>query len=158
MTLDVNNAVDNPVDDITDAVITASRLLEAISARCLAEVDESITVPQFRALLVLSSHGPANLATLASRLDVQPSTIGRMIERLVAAGFINRRDHPTSRRELVVDLNRQGRKVVNDVLALRHEQFTRLVTTMPPKLQKGLVTGLIALCEASDDRPEDFVF
>ena len=48
------------------------------------QVDESITVPQFRALVILSTRGPSNLATLAGLLDVQPSTVGRMVERLVS--------------------------------------------------------------------------
>ena len=33
---------------ITDALLTASRLLVAISARSIAQVDETITIPQFR--------------------------------------------------------------------------------------------------------------
>ena len=40
------------VDAITDALITASRLLVSISARSLAEVDDTITLPQFRVLVI----------------------------------------------------------------------------------------------------------
>lgn len=35
------------VDVITDALLTASRLLVAISAHSIAQVDENITIPQF---------------------------------------------------------------------------------------------------------------
>lgn len=149
---------DDSVDATIDAVITASRLLGTISARCIAAVDESITMTQFRVLLMLSKHGGANLATLAKSLDVQPSTIGRMIERLAAAGLIDRRDHPTSRRELVVDLNDKGRKVVDAVTALRREQFAHLVHLVPDKLQKGLIAGLAAFCEAGEDVAAEFAF
>ncbi|CNY96116.1 MarR family transcriptional regulator [Mycobacterium tuberculosis] len=54
------------VDVITDALLTASRLLVAISAHSIAQVDENITIPQFRTLVILSNHGPINLATLAT--------------------------------------------------------------------------------------------
>lgn len=57
-------AVDESVDAITDALVTASRLLVAISARSIAEVDESITIPQFRALVILSSR------------SIQPGDVG----------------------------------------------------------------------------------
>lgn len=145
--------LDDPADAIIAALIATSELFEAVSARCLAAVDASITMPQFRVLLRLSSEGAANLATLARALDVQPSTIGRMIERLVAAGLIDRRNHPTSRRELVVDLNVKGHQIVDDVVALRREQFNLLIQTMPATLQKNLLAGLTALSEACGNLP-----
>lgn len=49
------------VDAVTDAMLTASRLLVAVSTRSIAAVDESITIPQFRLLVVLSSRGALKL-------------------------------------------------------------------------------------------------
>lgn len=68
---------------ITDALLTASWLLVAISARSFATVDDTITIPQFRTLPILSRTGGVNLATPAGLLGEQPSTIGKMVERLV---------------------------------------------------------------------------
>src|ERR1700756_1252689 len=78
------------LDVITDALLTASRLLMAISAHSIALADDTITIPQFRTLVILSNEGPINLATLADLLEVQPSTTGRMVDRLVSAGLIDR--------------------------------------------------------------------
>src|ERR1700758_1381541 len=82
---------DESLDEITDALLTASRLLVAISARSIALVDDTITIPQFRTLVILSNEGPINLASLAGLLEVQPSTTGRMVDRLVGAGLVDRR-------------------------------------------------------------------
>ena len=57
-------AADESLDVITDALLTASRLLVAISVHSIAQVDETITIPQFRTLVILSNRGPINLATL----------------------------------------------------------------------------------------------
>lgn len=75
----VSNAIaaEESLDVITDALLTASRLLVAISARSIAMVDETITIPQFRTLVILSRTGRVNLATLAGLLGVQPSTTGK---------------------------------------------------------------------------------
>src|ERR1700760_1685634 len=89
------------LDAITDALLTASRLLVGLSAQSIGQVDENITIAQFRTLVILSNRGPVNLATLASLLGVQPSATGRMVDRLVAAGLIDRLPHPTSRREML---------------------------------------------------------
>ncbi|MFZ2174255.1 MAG: MarR family transcriptional regulator, partial [Rhodococcus sp. (in: high G+C Gram-positive bacteria)] len=79
---------EDTVDAITDAVLTASRLLVSLSARSIADVDETITIAQFRVLVVLDTRGPLNLASLAHHLGVQPSTMTRMVERLVQGGLI----------------------------------------------------------------------
>ncbi|OKH66644.1 MarR family transcriptional regulator [Mycobacterium sp. SWH-M3] len=146
-------AVDESVDAITDALVTASRLLVAISARSIAEVDESITIPQFRALVILSSRGASNLATLAGLLDVQPSTIGRMVERLVSAGLIDRQQHPNSRRELLVELTARGRDVVDTVTVRRRGEIARVVQAMPERERRGLVTALTAFTAAGGEPP-----
>src|ERR1700739_161757 len=82
MAADNATTADESLDVITDALLTASRLLMAISARSIGEVDETITIPQFRTLVILSNRGPINLATLAGLLGVQPSATGRLADRL----------------------------------------------------------------------------
>ena len=146
-------AVDESLDAITDALLTASRLLVAISARSIALVDDTITIPQFRTLVILSNEGPVNLATLASLLDVQPSTIGRMVDRLVSAGLIDRRAHPTSRRELVAELTARGRRVVQKVTANRRNELARVVEKMPARERRGLVRALAAFAAAGGEPP-----
>jgi hypothetical protein len=87
---------------LTSAVLTASRLLVAVSARSLAAAEERVTLPQFRMLVLLAAHGETNLVTLADRLVVNPSTALRMVDRLADAGFISRRVNPDSRRETLL--------------------------------------------------------
>lgn len=144
-------ADEESLDAITDALLTASRLLVAISARSIASIDETLTIAQFRTLVILSNEGPVNLATLAGLLDVQPSTIGRMVDRLVTAGLIDRNTHPNSRRELVVDLTRQGRRVVRAVTAQRRNEIARVVGEMPPRERQGLVRALTAFTTAGGE-------
>ena len=100
-----DRGTDESLDAITDALLTASRLLVAISAVRSQKSTRRITFPQFRTLVILSSHGPLKLATLAGLLEVQPSTIGRMVDRLLSAGLIERRPNPASRRELLIELH-----------------------------------------------------
>ena len=144
-------ATDESVDAITDALVTASRLLVAISAHSIARVDETITIPQFRTLVILSTRGPVNLATLAGLLDVQPSAAGRMVDRLVTAGLIDRLPHPTSRRELLAALTDRGREVVRQVTAQRRGEIARIVERMPSTERHGLVRALTAFTTAGGE-------
>lgn len=146
---------DESVDAITDALLTASRLLVAISARSIAQVDDSITITQFRTLVILSNRGALNLATLAGLLDVQPSTTGRMVDRLVGAGLIERNPHPQSRRELVATLTARGRSVVREVTAHRREGIAGVVANMPERERRGLVRALTAFTAAGGEPAAD---
>lgn len=143
--------VDESVDGLADSLLVASRLLVAISARSIALVDETITFPQFRTLMILFNEGPINLATLAQLLGVQPSTTGRMVDRLVDAGLIDRRAHPRSRRELVVELTGHGKAVVRQVTARRRAEIAEVVRKMPARERRGLVRALNAFTAAGEE-------
>jgi DNA-binding MarR family transcriptional regulator len=143
--------VDESLDAITDALLTASRLLMALSARSIGQVDENITIPQFRTLVILSNRGPINLATLAGLLGVQPSATGRMVDRLVSAGLLDRLPHPTSRRELLAALTKRGREVVRRVTAHRRAEIAQIVEQMPASDRHGLVRALTAFTAAGGE-------
>lgn len=151
MTVDNAAAAGESVDVITDALLTASRLLVAVSARSIAVVDETLTIPQFRTLVILSSRGRVNLATLAGWLGVQPSAAGRMVDRLTSAGLIDRRPHPHSRRELVAELTAHGSEVVQQVTAQRRREIAAIVDKMPAQERRGLVRALTAFTTAGDE-------
>jgi DNA-binding MarR family transcriptional regulator len=148
-------ATEESLDAITDALLTASRLLVAISAHSIAQVDETITLPQFRTLVILSNRGPINLATLAGLLGVKPSAAGRMVDRLVSAELIDRQPHPNSRRELLAALTPRGRKVVRQVTSHRRAEIARIVEKMPPSERHGLVRALTAFTTAGGEPAAD---
>jgi DNA-binding MarR family transcriptional regulator len=142
------------VDAVTSAVLTASRLFVAISARALAAVDEQVTLPQFRMLVVLSAHGETKLAALARHLGVNPSTAMRMVDRLVAAGLLDRQVNPADRRENVLRLTAPGHRVVDEVTAHRRAGIAAIVTRMPADQRAGLVVALRAFADAGGEPPE----
>lgn len=143
--------VDESLDALADSLLMASRLLLAISARSIVLVDETITLPQFRTLMILFTEGPTNLATLAQSLGVQASTTGRMVDRLVDAELIERRPHPRSRRELVVELTTRGKEVVGAVTAHRRAEIAGVVGKMPVRERRGLVRALNAFTAAGEE-------
>jgi DNA-binding MarR family transcriptional regulator len=143
------------VDAVTDAVLTASRLLVAVSARSIAAVDDTITIPQFRLLVVLDTEGPQKLTSVAHALGVNPSTATRMVDRLVTTGLIDRQPNPASRRELVVDLTRKGRTVVSIVTKRRRAQIEQIVGQMSPTARRGLVRALSAFAAAGGEAVDE---
>ncbi|MCF6522237.1 MarR family winged helix-turn-helix transcriptional regulator [Streptomyces sp. JJ36] len=141
------------VEAVTRAVLTASRLLVAVSARSLAAVEGRVTLPQFRLLVMLSEQGSAKLVALAARLGVNPSTAMRMVDRLIAAGLVDRRTNPENRRENVLRLTAAGTALVAEVTAFRRREIAEIVTRMAPEQRGALVTALDAFTEAGGEPP-----
>jgi DNA-binding MarR family transcriptional regulator len=139
------------VNAVTTAVLTASRLLVAISARSLGAVEDRVTLPQFRMLVVLAGQREMKLVTLAEHLAVNPSTAMRMVERLVAAGLVDRRVNPASRREILLRLTDAGAQIVNEVTARRRGEIAAIVAAMPPGQRAGLIAALQAFTEAGGE-------
>ena len=144
------------VDDLVTAVLTASRVLVGVSARSLAGIEGTLTVAQFRTLVVLDSHGEVNLLTLAGRLGVTPSTAVRMIDRLLAADLVTRRDNPGNRREVLLATTPQARQIVDTVTERRRAEISRIVTAMPAAQRDELIMALRAFADAaSEPEPSD---
>ncbi|KIE25949.1 MarR family transcriptional regulator [Streptomyces sp. MUSC 125] len=141
------------VDAVTRAVLTASRLLVAVSARSLAEVEERVTLPQFRMLVVLSIRGTTKLVALAELLQVAPSTAMRMVDRLIAAGLADRRTNPDNRRETLLQLTEEGRRTVEDVTARRRAEIAEIVEGLGPTQRLALIEALNAFNKAGGELP-----
>ncbi|WP_037890838.1 MarR family winged helix-turn-helix transcriptional regulator [Streptomyces viridochromogenes] len=141
------------VDVVTRAVLTASRLLVAVSARSLAAVEDGVTLPQFRMLVVLSTQGATNLVALAELLQVAPSTAMRMVDRLIAAGLADRQINPDNRRETLLQLTADGRRMVEDVTARRRAEIAAIVERLAPTQRAALVDALTAFNEAGGEPP-----
>ncbi|RMI35742.1 MarR family transcriptional regulator [Nocardia stercoris] len=122
-----------------------------LSARSIAHVDDTITIPQFRTLVILSTRGPVKIAVLATELGVQPSTATRMVDRLVAAELLDRKPNPHSRREQIIELTERGRTVVREVLARRRDEIAAVVARMPAHDRAGLIGGLTAFSAAGGE-------
>jgi DNA-binding MarR family transcriptional regulator len=139
------------VDDMVTAVLVASRVLVAVSARSLADVEETVTVTQFRTLVILEAHEGINLNQLAELLGVNASTAMRMIDRLLATGLVTRRDNPTNRREVLLGLTQAGRGIVHRVTSRRRAEIKRIITAIPPAQRTTLIRALRSFAEAAGE-------
>ncbi|MBZ5740484.1 MarR family winged helix-turn-helix transcriptional regulator [Nocardioides mangrovi] len=138
-------------DDVVTGLLTASRVLVGVAARSLAEIEGRVTVTQFRTLVVLSAHGPLRQGGLAELLGVNASTTQRMVDRLEAAGLVDRQPNPRSRREVVVTLTAAGAEVVDLVTRRRRREIQTIVRRMPPETRSAAVDALRAFTDAAGE-------
>lgn len=142
------------VDDVTDAVLVASRALVAVAARSLAAVDPDVTLAQYRALIVLGGRGPQTVGQLADEIGVHPSTATRLCDRLVAKRLITRVQGVDNRRETHIALSPTGTRLVEDVTRRRRSELRAIVRRVPDDLTGPMVAALNAFADAAGEVPE----
>jgi DNA-binding MarR family transcriptional regulator len=141
-------------DEVTDAIIHASRTLFGIAVRSLTASEEDVTLPQYRALVTLAYGGGRRLADLASSLGVSPSTATRMCDRLVRKGLINRTRDEIDRREVNLEVTPSGHKIVEGVIERRRADVHELLERLPQDIRNQLVESLNVLSNATGKAPE----
>jgi DNA-binding MarR family transcriptional regulator len=148
--LDMDDATADPV---VDAILRASRALVAITARSLSEVNEEVTLPQFRSLVVLATAGPQTVSALADRLAVHASTMTRMCNRLVSRGLVLRAPSAVDRREVVIALTAMGTSVVENVMTARRRELDEVVRRMGDGDRLAVVVALNKFSHAAGETP-----
>jgi DNA-binding MarR family transcriptional regulator len=104
-------------------------------------------------LVLLSAHGATKLVTMAELLDVNSSTAMRMADRLAAAGLIVREVNPHNRRENLMRLTPEGRRLVDEVTARRRAEIAAIVSRMTPEQCQALISAMAAFHEAGGEPP-----
>ncbi|HET7357325.1 MAG TPA: MarR family transcriptional regulator [Nocardioidaceae bacterium] len=139
---------------VVDAVVGASRALVAIAARSLGAAGQDVTLPQYRALVVLASRGPQRVIDLAGFLDVNASTATRMCDRLVRKGLVRRQRLPSDRRTVRVSISETGRNLVATVTSQRRAEIAAIVRRIPAERRDRLVETLRMFADAAGEVPE----
>jgi DNA-binding MarR family transcriptional regulator len=132
-----------------DAVMDAARLLVAVAAASVLEVEERASLPQLRVLTLMEARGSLTLGAVAAALGVHPSNATRMCDRLVASGLVDRQDDPDDRRQLRLTLTADGAELVARVMSHRRAAVRRALTQMPPSERAELAASLGAFAEAA---------
>jgi DNA-binding MarR family transcriptional regulator len=143
------------LDELTEAVLSASRALLAVAVQSIGQAGGGVTMPQFRALVVLAEFGPQNLRSLAEHLGVHPSTATRLCDRLVAKDLVQRETSVNSRREITLQVTKGGAGVVRDVLHARRREIRRILADLPAKQRVDAARAFAAFAAARGEVPEE---
>ncbi len=144
----------NTREELMDALLAASRAMVALAARSLAGLDADVTLPQYRALVVLASRGPQRVVDISNELGVNPSTGTRMVERLVRKGLLRRYRTASDRREVRLTLTTAGRELVKQVTMRRRDELAGIVEAMPPEWHHPVSQALRSVARSIGEVPE----
>jgi MarR family transcriptional regulator, organic hydroperoxide resistance regulator len=102
-----------------------------------------LSIPQFDVLSTLTEQEGLSQSDLAARLYVTKGNVSGLIDRLVDAGYVERRSAPGDRRSNAVFLTADGRKVADDGIRLQRAFVAETLGKLQPpdlKMLDGILT------------------
>jgi DNA-binding MarR family transcriptional regulator len=107
-----------------------------------------LSMSQAFGLHELDTDRPMSQRELAERLNLEKSTVSRMVAELERKGLVARERDPANRRFYLLRLTDAGRALHAGVAGAMHDHFVHAVSAMTRKEREGLLVGLPALIKA----------
>ncbi|MDV8056443.1 MarR family transcriptional regulator [Rhodococcus sp. IEGM 1343] len=142
---------DTDIGGHVDAVLRASRVLVGIAASSIAAIEDAITVPQLRILVLIDTRGPLGLGAVAGALKVNPSNASRACDRLIRAGLLSRSVSPADRRSITVTLTGEGKALVDSVNDHRRAEIGNVLDKMSPRDRVRVADALADFAAAAGE-------
>lgn len=101
-----------------------------------------VTRPQWQVLTLLKRNEGINQGGLAELLEVEPITLGRMIDRLQDADLVVRRADPNDRRAWRLHVTERGEDLIEQLRPFAKETFTLALEGIDEQQQQQLMATL----------------
>jgi MarR family transcriptional regulator for hemolysin len=134
-----------PTPNLTDRtlgflVADIARLLRRSMDRRLQSL--GLTQAQWRAIFHLSRSEGMTQTALAERLEIQPISLTRLVDRMESAGWVERRVHPLDRRAIQLFLTAQSQPVLEEMAARAGDTLNEATRGLTPRAQRQLTAAL----------------
>jgi DNA-binding MarR family transcriptional regulator len=136
-----------------DLLVRAARLFVGTSVRAADQLGP-VSLVQLRALTVIDETDGANLMRLSDGMGVTVSTASRLVDRLVAAGYVDRRPSEATRREISLSLTARGRELLARYDDLRRSALHQRLDQLP-RPQRAAVIDALALLVGTEHPRSD---
>jgi MarR family transcriptional regulator, organic hydroperoxide resistance regulator len=119
---------------------------------------EGLTLAQFNVLRILRRAGPDGLPTLCirDRMVERAPAITRLVDRLVARGWVSRRRDPEDRRVVHCRITDDGLAVLERLDPIVDAAVPEALAGLPADRQSDIVEGLRTLLVTVDPEGTDF--
>lgn len=108
-----------------------------------------LTISQLKSLIYIYSEGKANYRQLAEALDVTPSVVTGVVDRLISHELISRVDNPEDRRTQWLVVTEKGEAILDNIRQEGIKGVSHILDTLSDDDMSALVQGLSALIEAA---------
>ena len=140
------------MEDLLFEINETARALRRVFDQRAATV--GVTRPQWRVLARLKREPGLRQVELAERLDMEPITLCRIVDRLEEGGLVERKPDPADRRAWRLELTDKALPLTRKLRSLAHDFAVEAMDGMDEQDLKNLQKQLAAI-RANVARPSD---
>jgi DNA-binding MarR family transcriptional regulator len=119
-------------DELIAQIMASQRRFQQSLARDRTNpfLSVNLTMSQLKILFALRLNGGSGVQDLAHLMGVSPATMTGIVDRLVAAGYVTRREDPHDRRVRRIELSPGGDELLNGIVSAGEEHQLRLMSRL----------------------------
>ncbi|RVX40704.1 DNA-binding MarR family transcriptional regulator [Nonomuraea polychroma] len=110
----------------------------------------NLTMRQLKVIMLLSAQGSASGQELAAGLGVGLGTVTGIVDRLIAQGYVSRREDPHDRRVRRVELTAAGAALIADINNAGADQLRRIMEHLDTQTLRNLDQATRAIRAVAD--------
>src|ERR1700674_3935390 len=134
-------------DEALAAYRKLRRTLQTSTASRWMHLD--ISMQQVRAMFLLRDEEEVSVGRLAELFGIGLPAASLLADRLVRAGYVERRDDPADRRRVLLSLTRPGLRLGTDLREGSHSLLRRWMSSLSAEDLAALTRGWRALAEVA---------
>lgn len=118
---------------------------------------QSLTHTQFFVLIAIHSQGRCTMQQLADKMHVSMPTMSGIIDRLVQAQYVARFENPEDRRQVLIELRKEGRVMIAKFQEAVSSRWQDVLTALNAEEIKTMaaILGKIGSSLLKEGKPHD---
>jgi DNA-binding MarR family transcriptional regulator len=97
--------------------------------------EKNISLTQLSSLIHLSQNEECNISDLGAEFGVSNAAVSQLLEKMVQQGLVHRSEDPQDRRNKVLVLTEDGKKIANEGMNERHKWLSNLIKILTEEEQ-----------------------
>ena len=140
--------------ELTKEIIELQRRLNRDMRRYTLDawMELNLTIPQLKSLFFIANWGSTNFTKLASALEVTPSNVTGIVDRLVEQGLVSRQENPEDRRMLMLRVTDKGEAIIANLRERRASHISEILAQLSLEELNSVFKGLTLLVQAAEAR------
>lgn len=111
------------VEDLQMVISSIRKKLKPVIQKNMAP--HGLTLPQYNIMLALHREGPLRVTQVADYMNVKPSAITVIMDRLIERNFVKRYQSQEDRRVFIIELTKEGCKLLDHMRIANKQMMSK---------------------------------
>lgn len=144
-------------ESVVDSILRSSRAILSIAVKSLNEIEETISIPQYRILVILGGRGELPMSEIVKGISLAPASATRLCDDLLKKGLVDRKAHLDDRRQVIITITHDGSQLLRRVTESRRRMIIEVVANLSETDLNEVEEGFSLFANASPEPDEEML-